>query len=93
MDLLPALLLPLAGPEQFEGEEDKMEQLPEDLQYLPDSKEREPDPDIRKMLIETLMKVCVCMREREREKEGGGKRMYLYVLCVCLHVCMSMNEW
>ena len=68
VDLLPALLLPLAGPEQFEGEEDKMEQLPEDLQYLPETKQREPDPDIRKMLIETLMKVHVC-RERERERE------------------------
>ena len=71
VDLLPALLLPLAGPEQFEGEEDKMEQLPEDLQYLPDTKQREPDPDIRKMLIETLMKVFVCVRER---KVGGGGR-------------------
>ena len=55
---MPSLLLPLTGPEQFEGEEDKMEMLPEDLQYLPEDKQREPDPDIRKMLIETLMKVC-----------------------------------
>jgi hypothetical protein len=77
VDLLPALLLPLAGPEQFEGEEDKMEQLPEDLQYLPDTKTREPDPDIRKMLIETLMKVracVVCVREGEGGREGGGGR-------------------
>lgn len=57
VDILPSLLLPLAGPEQFEGEEEKMEQLPEDLQYLPADKEREADPGIRKMLIETLMKV------------------------------------
>lgn len=77
VDLLPALLLPLAGPEQFEGEEDKMEQLPEDLQYLPDTKQREPDPDIRKMLIETLMKVFVYVRERkvgEGGREGGRER-------------------
>lgn len=53
--LLPSLLLPLAGAEQFDGEE--MEKLPEDLQYLPDDKQREPDPDIRKMLLEALMKV------------------------------------
>lgn len=52
---MPSVLLPLAGPEQFE--EDEMEKLPEDLQYLPDDKEREPDPDIRKMLLEALMKV------------------------------------
>ena len=55
MDLLPSLLLPLAGPEQF-AEED-MERLPEDLQYLPDDKTREQDPDIRKMLLEALLKV------------------------------------
>ncbi len=58
VDLLPSLLLPLAGPEQFEGEEEKVDQLPEELQYLPDDKEREPDPDIRKMLVESVMKVC-----------------------------------
>ena len=60
MDVLPALLLPLAGPEQFM--EDEIEKLPEDLQYLPDDKQREPDPDIRRMLLEALMKVSpVCV--------------------------------
>ena len=57
VDLLPALLLPLAGPEQFG--EDETEQLPLDLQFLPDDKQREPDPDLRKMLIEAIMKVCI----------------------------------
>ena len=56
VDVLPFLLLPLAGPEQFEVEE--MERLPEDLQFLPDDKQRELDPDIRKMLIDAVMKVC-----------------------------------
>ena len=55
VDLLPQLLLPLAGPEQFEEQE--MDKLPEDLQYLPDDKLREPDPDIRTMLLEALLKV------------------------------------
>ena len=55
VDLLPALLLPLAGPEQFSEEE--IERLPLDLQYLPDDKERESDPDIRRMLLESLLKV------------------------------------
>lgn len=31
--------------------------LPVDLQYLPPDKQREPDPDIRKMLIEAIMLV------------------------------------
>ena len=55
VDLLPSILLPLAGPEQFK--EDEIEKLPVDLQYLPDDKIREPDPDIRKMLLEALLKV------------------------------------
>jgi hypothetical protein len=46
-------LLPLAGPEEFD---DKiMDKLPDDLQYLPPDKERECDPDIRIMFIETIM--------------------------------------
>ena len=55
IDLLSTLLLPLAGPEEFD--EDVMDKLPDDLQYLPEDKEREPDPDIRKMLLESLMQV------------------------------------
>ncbi|XP_057701515.1 protein HGH1 homolog [Corythoichthys intestinalis] len=53
VDILPFLLLPLAGPEEL-SEEDN-EALPVDLQYLPEDKKREEDPDIRKMLLETLM--------------------------------------
>ena len=56
---MPYLLLPLAGPEELSEEE--MEGLPEDLQYLGDDKTREDDPDIRKMLIESIMQVCVCL--------------------------------
>jgi len=52
-------LLPLAGPEELSEE---MEGLPEDLQYLGDDKTRESDPDIRKMLIESVMQVCVIIK-------------------------------
>ena len=55
VDILPHLLLPLAGPEEFP--DDEMDKLPPDLQYLPQDKEREHDPDIRKMLLEALMQV------------------------------------
>ena len=55
VDLLPRLLLPLAGPEEFD--DDDVERLPEDLQYLPPDKEREPNPRIRKMLVEALLQV------------------------------------
>ncbi|KAF4077796.1 hypothetical protein AMELA_G00211820 [Ameiurus melas] len=53
VDILPFLLLPLAGPEELSDEEN--EGLPVDLQYLPEDKTREEDPDIRRMLIETLL--------------------------------------
>lgn len=49
------LLLPLAGPDTFTEEEN--DSLPLDLQYLPDDKTREPDPEIRKLLLEALMQV------------------------------------
>lgn len=45
VDLLPYLLLPLAGPEEFDDEDN--DKLPCSLQYLPETKTREPDPDIR----------------------------------------------
>ncbi|KAK5871978.1 hypothetical protein PBY51_012715 [Eleginops maclovinus] len=53
VDILPFLLLPLAGPEELTEKEN--EGLPVDLQYLPEDKKREEDPDIRKMLLETLL--------------------------------------
>ncbi|MGH0159550.1 UNVERIFIED_CONTAM: hypothetical protein FKN15_037748 [Acipenser sinensis] len=55
VDILPFLLLPLAGPEELSEEEN--EGLPVDLQYLPEDKRREKDPDIRNMLIETMLLV------------------------------------
>ena len=55
VDILPHLLLPLAGPEELDEEE--MEKLPPDLQYLGEEKERESDPVIRRMLLESLLQV------------------------------------
>ncbi|XP_059827587.1 protein HGH1 homolog [Hypanus sabinus] len=52
VDILPFLLLPLAGPEELS--EDETEGLPVDLQYLPEDKRREEDPDIRRMLLEAI---------------------------------------
>eukprot|EP00911_Craspedida_sp_UC1_P002788 UC1_evm1s2039 len=63
VDILPALLLPLAGPEEFEEED--MEGMPDDLQYLPPDKEREPDADVRKMLLESLLQLCAHKRNRK----------------------------
>lgn len=55
VNILPALLLPLAGPEEFDDED--TDKLPVDLQYLSQDKQREADPKIRQMLIEALNQV------------------------------------
>ncbi|XP_061463184.1 protein HGH1 homolog [Rhineura floridana] len=79
VDLLPFLLLPLAGPEEFAEEE--MERLPLDLQYLPPEKQREPDPDIRKMLLEALMLLTATKPGRQLVREKGT-----YLILRALHV-------
>ncbi|XP_068840169.1 protein HGH1 homolog [Capricornis sumatraensis] len=70
VDILPFLLLPLAGPEDFSEEE--MERLPVDLQYLPPDKQREPDADIRKMLIETIMLLTATAPGRKQMRDQGA---------------------
>uniref|UniRef100_A0A3Q3KH94 Protein HGH1 homolog n=1 Tax=Monopterus albus TaxID=43700 RepID=A0A3Q3KH94_MONAL len=67
VDILPFLLLPLAGPEELSEEEN--EGLPVDLQYLPEDKMREDDPDIRKMLLETLLLLTATKAGRQTLKE------------------------
>ncbi|CAG2211390.1 Protein HGH1 homolog [Mytilus edulis] len=67
VDLLPRLLLPLAGGEEFD--DDDMERLPVDLQYLPPDKQRESDPDIRKIIVECLFQLCATKKGRQFVKE------------------------
>lgn len=66
----PFLLLPLAGPEDFSEEE--MDRLPVDLQYLPPDKQREPDADIRKMLIEAIMLLTATAPGRKQVRDQGA---------------------
>ncbi|XP_028263120.1 protein HGH1 homolog [Parambassis ranga] len=70
VDILPFLLLPLAGPEDLSEEEN--EGLPVDLQYLPEDKQREEDPDIRKMLLETLLLLTATKSGRKTLKEKNA---------------------
>ncbi|XP_050001318.1 protein HGH1 homolog [Alexandromys fortis] len=70
VDILPFLLLPLAGPEEFSEEE--MDRLPVDLQYLPPDKQREPDADIRKMLIEAIMLLTATAPGRQQIRDQGA---------------------
>ncbi|XP_077209671.1 protein HGH1 homolog [Paroedura picta] len=78
VDILPFLLLPLAGPEEFTEEE--LEKLPLDLQYLPPEKQREPDPDTRKMLLEAILLLTATKPGRQLVRDRGA-----YVILRELH--------
>jgi hypothetical protein len=89
VDILPHLLLPLAGPEEFT--DDEMDKLPLELQYLPENKMREPDPDIRKMLLEALIQVCGSFNSgmlnlgteyRDLIRTGFFTKVFRYILTV-----------
>lgn len=110
MDVLPYLLLPLAGPEELTEEENEGERNPEvirpsspgsprpivmlvlpglpvDLQYLPEDKKREEDPDIRKMVLETLLLV----QERPLLTGTGDAFALKPPLLPCLVLCSSQQ--
>ncbi|XP_013141801.1 PREDICTED: protein HGH1 homolog [Papilio polytes] len=69
LDLLTYLLGPLMGGEDYCDEE--MDKLPIALQYLPKEKQRELDIDIRKMILETLNKLCSKHEFREILRGNG----------------------
>lgn len=69
VDLLTYILNPLMGNDEYNDEE--MDQLPIDLQYLPREKQRDPDVDIRKMIIEILNRLCTKRNCREILRNNG----------------------
>jgi len=69
VDALPYILLPLAGPEEFDL--DAQEQLPEALQFLPQTKQREPDAVLRLTHVETLLLLCTTRWGRDYLRTHG----------------------
>ncbi|KZV91485.1 DUF383-domain-containing protein [Exidia glandulosa HHB12029] len=69
IDALPYLLLPLAGPEEFDL--DDQEKMPSALQFLPSTKTREADPALRLMLVESLLLLCTKRWGREFLRAHG----------------------
>jgi len=69
IDALPHILLPLAGPEEFDL--DAQEQLPEALQFLPQTKQREPDAVLRLTHVETLLLFCATRWGRDYLRTHG----------------------
>lgn len=68
-DILFAILYPLAGPEVFDDEEN--EKFPMELQFLGEDKKREEDPDLRIMLLESLLQLCAKQKYREILRNKG----------------------
>jgi hypothetical protein len=69
MDILSYLLLPLAGPEEFDLED--QERLPPALQFLPPTKTREPDYILRLTHVETLLLLCTTRWGRDFLRANG----------------------
>lgn len=67
VNILPYILLPLAGPEEL-SEED-MEGMPDELQLLPETKTREADSNLRKRLLDALLCLCTTRQCREKMRE------------------------
>ncbi|EEQ40883.1 hypothetical protein CLUG_05011 [Clavispora lusitaniae ATCC 42720] len=68
INLLPYILLPVAGPEELD--EDDMFNLPDELQLLPPDKKRDPVESILCTHLESLLLLCStrAMRDYLREK-------------------------
>ncbi|KAF9425293.1 hypothetical protein BGZ94_007679 [Podila epigama] len=69
INVLPYILLPLCGPEEFDL--DDMEGMPEDIQLLPPTKTREADAHLRETLLEGLILLTATRAGRDylREKK------------------------
>jgi hypothetical protein len=67
VNILPYLLLPLAGPEEL-ADEDTADMLP-DLQLLPPDKERDSDNDVITTHLETLLLLSTTREGRDRMRQ------------------------
>ena len=64
VNLLPYILLPIAGPEELDAED--MDGMLPDLQLLPPDKKRDSDIDIIVTHIETLLLLCTTREGRDK---------------------------
>jgi hypothetical protein len=85
INLLPYILLPLAGPEELD--DDDMFNLPEELQLLGPDKRREPQPDIICTHLESLLLLCTTRRLRHELRAKA-----VYPLIKILHTAVELEE-
>ncbi|EPY50221.1 eukaryotic protein [Schizosaccharomyces cryophilus OY26] len=81
VNLLPYILLPLAGPEDLDEED--MEGMFDELQLLPDDKKREPDLFVMKTHVESLILLCATRDGREHLRT---RKLYPIIRELHLHV-------
>lgn len=79
------MLLPLAGPEEFEL--DDQEKLLEPLQFLPPTKTRESDPTIRLTHVETLLLLCHTRWGRDYLRQHG-----VYEIVRAAHMAETVDK-
>lgn len=85
INILPYILLPLAGPEELDEED--MFNLPDELQLLPEDKQRDPVEAILINHLESLLLLCTTREVREYLREKS-----VYPLVRELHKTMESNE-
>lgn len=85
INILPYILLPLAGPEEVD--DDDMFNLPEELQLLGEDKKREPLPSIIKTHLESILLLCTTRKIREYLREKS-----VYAIIKNVHAAVEDEE-
>ncbi|KAK9237350.1 hypothetical protein V1525DRAFT_360810 [Lipomyces kononenkoae] len=85
VNILPYLLLPLAGPEELS--EDEMFELPDELQLLPPDKQREDDHEILRVHVESLVLLGSTRYGRDFMRNNG-----VYPLVRELHLAIENDD-
>lgn len=65
INILPYILLPIASAKDSEIDEEDLFNLPDELQFLPDDKTRDPVPEIICVHLESLLLLCTTRVGRE----------------------------
>lgn len=65
INLLPYILLPIADAKDSEIDEEDMFNLPDELQFLPEDKKRDPIPAIICVHLESILLLCTTKAARE----------------------------
>lgn len=84
IDALPYILLPLAGLEELDLED--QEKLPPALQFLPPSKKRESNSSIRLTLVQSLLLLCTTRWGRDHMRMHG---VYEIIRAAHLEECVE----